>query len=104
MTERLTDEALNALTLIDGSIGAMARELLAHRRATPADDLRAAGSLSWALPAEGDTIDRMRVMLWSTPEGRALINRGDAKLYWLNEGDVTTAIMSAALSQNGGAA
>lgn len=34
--DRLTDEQLHPLTMIDGSVGAMARELLAHRRASQA--------------------------------------------------------------------
>lgn len=44
--ERLTDEALERFARAGGgwenrTMGKMARELLAHRRATPADDLRA---------------------------------------------------------------
>jgi hypothetical protein len=39
------------------------------------------------IPAYGRTIEAMRLALLDTPEGRAMINAGDTRLYWMNESD-----------------
>ena len=39
------------------------------------------------IPADGRTIEAMRLALLDTPEGRAMTNAGDTRLYWMNESD-----------------
>ena len=39
------------------------------------------------IPAYGMTIEAMRLELLDTPAGRAMINAGDPRLYWMNESD-----------------
>ena len=39
------------------------------------------------IPADGRTIEAMRLSLLDTPAGRAMTNAGDTRLYWMNESD-----------------
>ena len=39
------------------------------------------------IPADGRTIEAMRLALLDTPAGRAMTNAGDTRLYWMNESD-----------------
>ena len=39
------------------------------------------------IPADGRTIEAMRLALLDTPVGRAMTNAGDTRLYWMNESD-----------------
>ena len=39
------------------------------------------------IPADGRTIEAMRLSLLDTPSGRAMTNAGDTRLYWMNESD-----------------
>ena len=39
------------------------------------------------IPADGRTIEAMRLALLDTPAGRAMTNDGDTRLYWMNESD-----------------
>ncbi|SET76087.1 hypothetical protein [Paracoccus homiensis] len=72
-------------------------------KAPQADPVRESAQtmLARAIPADGTTLDQMRAALRDTPAGRDLINRGDTRLYWMNEGDVVTAQIDRALAQKG---
>ena len=39
------------------------------------------------IPADGRTIEAMRLAQQDTPAGRAMTNAGDTRLYWMNESD-----------------
>ena len=39
------------------------------------------------IPADGRTIEAMRLSLLDTPAGRSMTNAGDTRLYWMNESD-----------------
>lgn len=60
---------------IDARKGSLAAQ------ATPDQSRRA------PIPADGRTIEAMRLALLDTPAGLAMINAGDTRLYWMNESD-----------------
>lgn len=79
----------------EGQVGALRdAHALTPPPAAPTDNT----ALVEAIPADGMSLEAMRLALQDTPAGRAMLSKGDVGLYWLNQGDVSAAILRAALA------